>query len=190
MCLSSKVNLSIITNDIPKRSFLAGQEVDGRGGDLNVWGYSHTRSMRADLPSYNECFLRYQASWSSEKPKQASTSLMRASCITLPLFCFLFFFSLTSHLLNPAFTPDLHPHTVLLQTLQVQGTKTHLKLTYRNKNNVLVHLTGNVRVHLASIMIGSRGLMMSSGSFSISQLCFSLDGDLILSHNGQAFYMK
>lgn len=126
----------------------------------------------------------------AQKTRAGSHLPNEGQSIMLPLFCFLSFLSLTSHLLNPTFTPDLHPHTVLLQTLQVQVTKTHLRLAYTNKKNVLVHLTGNVRVYLASITIGFRG------SNDVIRLFLHLSALLLtwwwlnLSCNGKAFCMK
>lgn len=177
----------------------------GQWRDLVVCGHLHTRShgadspVRADLPSCNEhpfSEVRFHGASESQSrcppPKQGPS-------IMLPLFCFLSFSSLTSHLLNPAFTPDLplhppspytHTHTVLLQTLQVQVAKTHLKLACTNKKNVLPHIIGNIRVHLASIMIASGGSSDITTLFFLSLNSSSLKGDPNISCNGQVFSKK
>lgn len=100
-------------------------------------------------------FLRSQASCSLRKTEQEPISLKGAvgSCF-FPSASFPFFLGpLTCLILPSLLTP---PHTVL-QTIQVQVTETQLELAYTNKTNILAHLTGNIRVHLASITIGSRG---------------------------------
>lgn len=83
------------------------------GRDLVVCGHLHSRShgadspVRADLPSCNvHPFPEVRFHGASENQSRYPPPSKHGPSIMLPLFCFPSFSSLTSHLLNPAFTPD------------------------------------------------------------------------------------
>jgi len=113
-------------------------------------------------------FLRSQASYSLRRLKQVPTSLKRAvgSCLLpSPSLPFSLWFLICSILPSPLTPPPHHP-----ADYPGSGDRNPAQISFQPKWNVWVHLTRNVRVHLASIMIGSRGsndvirLFLSSAS--------------------------